>query len=116
MSRIVISIITAIFCVTSVVAQNKTTLLQRINEIKSQNELYFWDQYTHPDADTAKIGATKRLLLDVNSNRSEDAQLSVEEVMPHASYINIDRGNLKQYFVAQFKSSVDDHPVTTIRI
>ena len=99
MSRIVISIITALFCVTSVVAQNKTTLLQRINEIKSQNELYFWDQYTHPDADTAKIGATKRLLLDVNSNRSEDAQLSVEEVMPHASYINIDRGNLKQYFV-----------------
>ena len=99
MSRIVIFIITVFFCVTSVVAQNKTTLLQRINEIKSQNELYFWDQYTHPDADTAKIGATKRLLLDVNSNRSEDAQLSVEEVMPHASYINIDRGNLKQYFV-----------------
>jgi len=99
MSRIVIFIITVFFCVTSVVAQNKTTLLQRINEIKSQNELYFWDQYTHPDADTAKIGATKRLLLDVNSNRSEDTQLSVEEVMPHASYINIDRGNLKQYFV-----------------
>lgn len=99
MSRIVISIVTAIFCVTSVVAQNKNTLLQRINEIKSQREVYFWDQYTHPDADTAKIGATKRLLLDVNSNRNDDAQLSVEEVMPHASYINIDRGNLKQYFV-----------------
>jgi len=99
MSRIVISIIATIVCASSLNAQNKNTLLQRINEIKSQNEVYFWDQYTHPDADTAKIGATKRLLLDVNSNRGDDAQLSVEEVMPHASYINIDRGNLKQYFV-----------------
>ena len=99
MSRIFISITAVVFCVTSVVAQNKTTLVQRINEIKSQSEVYFWDQYTHPDADTAKIGATKRLLLDVNSNRNDDAQLSVEEVMPHANYINIDRGNLKQYFV-----------------
>lgn len=99
MSRIIISIITVFFCVTSVLAQNKTTLLQRINEIKSQNEDYFWDQYTHPDADTAKIGATKRLLLDVNINRSETTQLNVEEVMPHANYITIDRGNMKQYFV-----------------
>lgn len=105
MSRIVTSIITAVFCVISVVAQNKTTLLQRINEIKSHSEVYFWDQYTHPDADTAKIGATKRLLLDVNSYRSDDAQLSVEEVMPHASYINMDRGNLKQYFAYIKKSN-----------
>lgn len=99
MRRIFISVVTAIVCTSYVIAQNKNTLLQRINEIKSQNEIYFWDQYTHPDADTAKVNATKRLLLDVNSNRSKSAQLSVEEVMPHASYVNIDRGNLKQYFV-----------------
>ena len=99
MSKNIISIIVAFVCSSYVSAQNKNMLLQRINEIKSQNELYFWDQATYPDADSAKIVATKRLLLDVNLNRSETAQLSVEEVMPHASYINIDRGNLKQYFV-----------------
>ena len=97
MRRIFITIISAI--VLSMSAQKRTSLLQRINEIKSQSEIYFWDQYTHLDADTAKIGATKRLLLDVNINRSQTSQLSVEEVMPHAKYINIDRGNLKQYFV-----------------
>lgn len=99
MNKIVFSFIAAILSVTSSVAQNKTTLLHRINEIKSQNDIYYWDQYTHPDADTAKYNATKRLLLDVNGYRSDGNQLSVEEIMPHAGYINIDRGNLKQFFV-----------------
>lgn len=99
MNRIVTSIVVAVLYVLSVSAQNKSTLVQRINEIKNQTEVYFWDQATYPNADSAKIVATRRLLLDVNLNRSETAQLSVEEVMPHASYINIDRGNLKQYFV-----------------
>lgn len=80
-------------------AQNKTTLLQRINEIKSQSDIYFWDQYTGLDADSSQINATKRLLLDVNCNRDESVQLSVEEIMPHVKYINIDRGEAKQYFV-----------------
>lgn len=98
MIRIVISIVTTMLCVSAVNAQNKTTLLQRINEIKSQTDIYYWDQYTHPNADTAKVYATVRLLLDVNNNRGEAAPLDVEEVMPYASYISIDRGNLKQYF------------------
>jgi hypothetical protein len=74
-------------------------LVQRINEIKNQNDIYFWDQYTHPDADTAKYNAIKRLLLDVNNKRNENDQLSVEEIMPNISSIPIDRGNLKQFFV-----------------
>ena len=99
MNKIIASIIVALACITPVRAQNKTTLLQRMNEIKSQNDIYFWGQYTHPNADTAKIGATKRLLLEVNLNRSDEAQVMVDEIIPHASYINIDRGNLKQIFV-----------------
>lgn len=99
MRRIVFIVTAIIVIVLPLSAQNKATLVQRINEIKNQTEVYFWDQYTHPDADSAKINATKRLLLDVNSNRGDGAQLSVEEVMPYAKYINIDRGNLKQYFV-----------------
>ena len=104
MSKVVITIVTLIVCAASACAQSKNTLLQRINEIKSQNDIYFWDQYTHPDADTAKVNATKRVLLDVNNNRGEMAPLSVEEVMPHVKYITIDRGNLKQFFVYIKKS------------
>ena len=99
MIRLVILFLSVLFSNLCVNAQNRTTLLQRINEIKSQSESYFWDQYTHPNADTAKVGATKRLLLDANCHRSEASQFSVEEIMPFATYILLDRGNLKQYFV-----------------
>lgn len=98
MKRYLISIITIIVCTLSVGAQNRTTLVQRINEIKSQTGMYYWNQYTHPNADTAKYNAIKFLLLDVNSGRSADQMLSVEAFMPYAKFINIDRGNLKQYF------------------
>jgi len=98
MRRIAIIILTLIAGITSVCAQSKTTLLQRINEIKSQNEIYYWDQYTCPNADTAKVNATIRMLIGINIDRSDDAQLSVEDVLPYASFINIDRGSIKQCF------------------
>ena len=104
MRRVLVIIFMTIVGVCSSNAQNKTTLVQRINEIKNQNDVYFWDQYTHPDADTAKVNATKRLLLDVNGNRNGHAELSVEEIMPYANYVTINRGNLKQYFVYIKKS------------
>ena len=99
MRRIIIIIIVTITNLCSICAQNKSTLVQRINEVKSQTDVYFWDQYTHPDADTAKVNATKRLLLEVNGNRSKNDQLAVHEIMPYANYVAIDRGNMKQYFV-----------------
>lgn len=99
MRRMVLFIITILVCCLYVEAQNKTKLLQRINEIKSQTDVYFWDQYTHPNIDTAKVNATKRLLLDVNRDRNEITSVSVEDVVPYADYITIDRGNLKQIFV-----------------
>jgi len=125
MKRFVITIITAIAIVLPVHAQNKTTLLQRVNEIKNQSEIYFWDQYTHPDADTAKVNATKRLLLHFDSD-TDDALPSVEKIMHHAKYISIDRGNLKQYFVYIKKSeaatlcgqktTITDNPVVGVPI
>ena len=117
---------------TSVIAQSKSSLVQRINEIKGQSEIYYWDQYTHPDADTAKINAIKRVLMEVNIGRSEDRCLTVDDIMPYAKYINIDRGNLKQYFVYVKKdeasvikaspmnssadgTSMDETPVVTLQ-
>lgn len=81
-----------------VYGQDKKSLLERINSIKSQNDIYYWNQYTWYSADTAKINATSQLLSEVNCYRAENEQLTVEELMPHADYIVIDRGNAKQYF------------------
>lgn len=89
-----------------VCAQNKSTLLQQINEIKSQNELYYWDQYTCPNADSSKYNATKRMLLEINENLSDGQKMSVEQAMPHTKYINIDRGYLKQCFAYMKKSDL----------
>jgi len=104
MRTLLSTIIAIMACAISVWGQNRTSLLQRINEIKSQSDVYYWDQYTCPDADTAKYNATKRLLLDVNDNLSENQKFTVEEIMPYASYVNIDRGNLKQFFVYMKKT------------
>lgn len=98
MRKIIIAAIFICVGIIQVVAQNKSILLNRINEVKAQTDTYFWDQYTHPDADTAKINATKRLLLDVNLYREGKSELSVEEIMPYVSYVILNRGNLKQQF------------------
>lgn len=99
MRRYVFFIIMIMFFILSANAQNRNTLLQRMNEIKTQSDVYFWDQYTHPDDDTAKVKSTERLLLDINSYRSESEQFTVNEIMTHVTYININRGNLRQSFV-----------------
>lgn len=98
MNRIILIIIAILISVPLVHGQSKSALLERINGIKSQNDVYFWNQFTHFDADTAKYFATKRLLEEVNLNRSDGEQLAVEDLMPHTGYITIDRGNAKQFF------------------
>ncbi len=98
MSRIFAIIIALAFGVSMANGQDRTVLQQRINEIKKQNDIYYWNQFTGYDADSSKYYATDRLLLEVNNNRNDDEQLSVEELMPYASYISIDRGNAKQVF------------------
>lgn len=120
MSRILIVLFAIIICCNSSFSQNKTTLVQRMNEIKNQTDIYFWDQATYLHADTAKRVATERLLLTINLDRSESNQLSVEEVMPFANYINIDRGEKKQCFAYIKKADaalikVDDKPIPTLR-
>ena len=107
MRRVVIICVTLLLGVISVGAQsNRSTLLDRINEIKKQNDIYFWDQYTHPNADSAKVNATKRMLVDINPPLTEGRGLSVADIMPYATYISLDRGSLKQYFVYIKKEDV----------
>lgn len=84
---------------------NRQSLVDRINDIKKQSEAYFWDQYTHPDADTAKIGSVKRLIIHIESALNDQEKFSTEEVLPYTEFISINRGTLKQFF-AYIKKSV----------
>ena len=115
MRRIIIICNTLLLGVMSVSAQsNRSTLLDRINEIKKQNDIYYWDQYTHPNADSAKVNATKRMLVDINPPYAEGRRLSVADIMPYATYISLDRGSLKQCFVyikREDVSTIDGVPV-----
>lgn len=101
-----IIIIQFLFCICNCFAQDKMQLLQRINEIKSQSDIYYWDRYTGYDADSAKVNATKRMLLDVNSNKGDDEMISVEGIMPYTKYIKIDRGAQVQFFAYIKKEDV----------
>lgn len=94
-------------CLLSANGQGKESLKQRINEIKQENELYYWNQYTGYNGDTAKVNATKWLLLEINSGRPEHEKLTVAEAMQYAKYISIDRGNAVQYFVYITKAEAD---------
>ena len=96
-----------IVCCTNLCAQNanRNSLVGRINDIKKQSDTYFWDQYTHPDADTAKIGSVKRIIIHIESSLNDQEKFSIEEVLPYTEFISINRGNLKQYF-AYIKKSV----------
>ena len=90
------------------IAQSRTSVIQRVNEIKSNNEIYLWDQFTHTDVDTAKVGAAKRLILHIESflEGQDDVQVTVEQVLGKAGFYNIDRGNLKQCLAYIKKSDV----------
>ncbi len=99
MRRINAAIFLALVSVLSCHAQeNKSQLLQRINEIKSQSDIYYWDRFAHENADSAKVNATKRMLLDINVNRSDAEKISVESIMPFTKYIKVDRGTYVQFF------------------
>ena len=95
--RKILSIIIAFWCFSSVGAQNRNSLVQRMNEIKSMTEVYYWDQATYLNVEEAKRVATERLLISVNNDRN-GSELTVEEIMPYTQYINIDRGEKKQCF------------------
>lgn len=73
------------------------TILEKINAIKSQNEVYLWNEYTHPDADTAVINAAKWVLDEINCDRSN--KLLLRDILPLVKNIKMNRGSLTRAFV-----------------
>ena len=98
MRKLLCTIIAVLVSTLFINAQNRSSLLERVNEIKTQTNVYYWNQYTHPDADTAKVNAVKRLLISVNIKRSDEESVSYDELFPHAKFICMNRGNLKDMF------------------
>lgn len=80
------------------------TILEKINAIKSQSDIYLWDEYTHPDADTAVVNATKWLLKQVNDGK--DGPETLTGLLKYTKNIKMNRGALTRAFVYVKKSEL----------
>ena len=79
------------------------TPLERMNSIKMSDE-YIWDEYTHPSADTATIGAIQRLMLYIEV--PEGRVLTEDEIKPWVKFIKIKRSYLTRMFAYIKKEDV----------
>ena len=96
--------IIALFAATAVYAQNQ--IQQQVNSIKSQPDVYFWSQYAHPNPDTARVNATRWVLIDINEGRNDKEQLQYEDVADKVKHIKMMRGNITRDFAYIKKSEV----------
>lgn len=80
------------------------TILEKINSIKSQGDLYLYSEYTHPDGDMAVENASKWLLNQVNDG--QDGPETLEGLKPYVKNIKMNRGNLIRAFVYVKKSEL----------
>lgn len=104
MKQLVMFVLVLIAAPMTVFGQN--TILQKINAIKSQDNAYFWYEFTHPVADSAVYNATRFVLNEINFEKDDDEKLSMEEIMPYVKSIKMDRGSLKRAFVYVEKSNL----------
>ena len=105
MKKIIIIMFLLAIVISLASAQSKVSVLQRVNEIKSSSD-YLWDQYTHTDIDTARLGVANRLILHVESFLKKEGEVTVEDILQNAEFVNINRGNLKQCFAYIKKTDV----------
>ena len=89
-------------------AYGQNGLLQKINDIKKQNDVYYWAQYAHPVEDTAFVNATKWLLDEVNLLFDEQNRMSVKDITPLVKRIKIDAGTKIRAFVYVKKTDIPE--------
>ena len=106
MKKIVVFIALTLGCFTVVYGQK--AILDKINDIKGQKDVYFWDEYTHPDPDTAKVNAARWMLVEANLNREN--HYSVEDVQPFVKHILMKRGRLTRAFAYMKRSDLPAEP------
>lgn len=104
MKQFILTGILALVCCLGTEAQNQ--ILQQINSIKAQKDIYYWSQYAHINPDTARVNATRWILIDINDQRPEDRQLSFEDIVGKVKHIKMLRGNVTRNFTYIKKSDV----------
>ena len=108
MKKLLIIILLAVTGNPALYGQN--TILEKINEIKSQTDTYYWNEYTHPDADTAVVNAYKRVLITISCYQDEEP--SADELIPKMKHIKMKRGNLTRVFAYIKKSDIGHENIT----
>lgn len=80
------------------------TILEKINTIKSQGDVYLYSEFTHPDGDMAVENASKWLLNQVNDG--QEGPETLEGLKPYVKNIKMNRGSLIRAFVYVKKSEL----------
>lgn len=93
---------------TTTASAQQSKILDQINEIKMQNDIYYWDQYSHPSLDTAMVGVNNRMMISINVERDEDDELPLEAVVSKFKYIKVDRGSVVRVFAYCKKSDIQN--------
>ena len=89
-----------------IAAYGQNSILQKVNDIKKQNDAYYWAQYAHPVEDTAFVNATKWLLDEVNLLFDEQNKMSLATITPLVKRIKIDAGTKIRAFVYIKKTDI----------
>lgn len=97
---------TAVF---SALSQERMTVKESINEIKSQSDIYYWEQFNSYQLDSAKLHATQLLLSRINENRPKRDRLTYDDLAGsgRVSSLSVDRGSQVQCFVYIRKDEVN---------
>lgn len=100
-------IVIIVCLIMSIINAQGQTILEKINAIKLQSDIYFWNEFTHPDADTAIKSAALRILNYINEGK--DSPETLDELMPYVKNIKMNRGTLTRAFVYVKKSELPSH-------
>lgn len=99
MKKIVICLLAGLWFLQPAKAQS---LVKKINDIKLEEEVYYWDEYTHPSADTAYVKACEWLVNQVDT--FPEKKFQVADFKPYIKDIKVLRGQLTLAFVYLKKS------------
>jgi outer membrane biosynthesis protein TonB len=83
------------FCLLGGLSVCAQTPLEKMNEIKMSAD-YIWDEFTHPDPDSASVGAMKRLVLYMDS--PQNREITIEDIKPNVKFIKMKRSVLTRVF------------------
>lgn len=111
MKQLFLTFIVAISCIYN--AQGQNTILEKINEIKTHSDEYYWNEYTHPIADTAIVNAYRRVIISISVHRQDGHEPILEEIRPKMKHIKMNRGNLVRVFAYIKKSDVPDEDINS---